>query len=232
MRVDRSLTRAGVCRVEGGEQLPLAGFCWDCGHEFEPRQVTGRYCSSRCAQRARRRTAAALRAWQKAQRAALCAQCGGEFAAGRRDAQYCSRRCAQLARRPRPTERSCEGCGSPLKRSRRARFCSRACAQCARRDEQRTDHELLMAERSMVCEHCGEHYVAARRGRRYCSRRCAQRARRDRARGVVRAGRACSWCGESIEDRRADARFCSARCRLRAHRANPDQQTLDGAPAA
>ena len=79
----------GCAKVEG-DHLGKGSVCEGCGR----RVYGGKVCSSRCAQRVRRRR-------KQAQRTRACEVCSELFTPSRSDAKVCSNKCRQAAHRRR-----------------------------------------------------------------------------------------------------------------------------------
>lgn len=80
---------------------------------------------------------------------------------------------------------------------------------------------LGVAEKTVVCDHCGTAFKSAFRKAMFCSRACKDEARKasnKQAREQAKPFRDCLHCGTLMPRiMRADAKFCSSACNSRAH---------------
>lgn len=108
-----------------------------------------------------------------------CLCCGVEMERHpkqRNPRKWCSHSCRHWAKKnpgiPRPTERTCRGCGTDISaRPPQASFCSRRCSEVHR--GQRLPAPLPMAD--CANPECGKRFQPAYRNQRCCSEKCGKR---------------------------------------------------------
>ena len=146
--------------------------CPQCGRVFNGQRMSSKYCSMKCAAKAKERPFYMI-----------CKQCGRSFKATRWDAkhrnrQFCSVECFKASVRPGIITLTCDYCGKNFERiaashrrlpHHRGTYCSQRC------------YKLAMAERAPTakCLNCGRTFVVKRSTRgKYCSMKCWGEVRR------------------------------------------------------
>ena len=185
-----------------------AAACRLCGASFAPYGRGPRVYCRRCAARADRDAARALRA--------DCRVCGKGFAAARRSDRYCSVPCRAEAARRRNLEHQRKYMADPEKRAMtaaraRAAEAARAAREGGGRrpDERQAPRANPSAEPS-TCRLCGRGFEQYGRGWRAYCRRCTSKA--DRA-VAARLRAKCKECGKAFTTSNRAVRYCSDGCR-------------------
>ncbi|MER8389431.1 hypothetical protein NKH14_28760 [Mesorhizobium sp. M1380] len=141
--------------------------CDLCGEFFAPSEDGARFCSPRCAQRARpdrieERT---------------CEVCNAAFRPRDRlkAGKYCSKQCADIGKATSRPPRPCDHCNEIYKPHKiTQRWCSLTCRSAGMK-------ATTLAPR--ICDQCRETFQPARPKAKFCSAKCRNRAVYDRSKG-------------------------------------------------
>lgn len=138
------------------EKVAVSKVCQHCGVSYDSKANSSKYCSTKCARKARAVV-------QKC----VCIVCGANFTSESGRATYCSDECKISSRVKKPLDlRSCAYCGKEFTNiHKEVKYCCHACSVKARTG----------ADEIVACEHCGKGFTRKVGSKqKYCCRECSR----------------------------------------------------------
>lgn len=142
---------------------PYKKICEYCGKEFTARNITEKFCCSKC-----RHTFYSI---QNKEYNNICKCCGKEFTAKDSRVKYCSDTCRRKyhSKHKKEIKKNCEYCGKEfIAHSNKAKYCSVKCKSHA------TDNRRNGKIQQRTCVCCGKEYLGYYNSK-FCSLKCRRK---------------------------------------------------------